>query len=87
MGKFITDRFKGLQDGQIYFSFIPGEMCKHLVKCLEQNCMEPFPKRKLKSVNKIDTIKVKILLLCCCSLPEVKCLGPWTVCDDHNKWY
>ena len=31
--------------------------------------------------------KVDIDLFCCCSVPEVKGLGPWIACDTCDKWY
>ena len=43
--------------------------------------MEPFPKRKLTATKMIDVVSVDIDLLCCCSIPDVKGLGPWIACD------
>ena len=43
MVEFVADRYSGLNQGYLTFSFIPGEMHKHFVKCLEQNNMEQFP--------------------------------------------
>ena len=49
--------------------------------------MEPFPKQKLATLKLIDVKKVDIDLFCCCSVPEVKGLGPGIACDTCDKWY
>ena len=47
MMEFVTNRYKGLQEGRLEFKFIQSEMGNHLVQCFQQNYMEPFPKQKL----------------------------------------
>ena len=32
-------------------------------------------------------MSVDIELLCCCSVPDVKGLGPWIACDVCDQWY
>ena len=49
--------------------------------------MEPFPKKKFKKSKEIRVVSVDIELLCCCSVPNVKGLGPWIACDVCDKWY
>ena len=35
MFEFVANMCKGIQQGFLHFPFIQGEMCRHLVKCLE----------------------------------------------------
>ena len=47
MMEFIANRYTGLQEGKLEFEFIQCEMREHLVKCFNQQYMEPFPKKKI----------------------------------------
>ena len=87
MLEFVTNRYQGLQERKQEFKFVQNEMQKHLVKCFTQKYMEPFPKQKLATLRLIDIKKVDIDLFCCCSVPEVKGLGPWIACDTCDKLY
>ena len=49
--------------------------------------MEPFPKIKLSTVREVKIVSVDIDLLCCCSVPDVKGLGPWIAHDVCDQWY
>ena len=85
MMEFITNRCKGLQQGRLELKFIQSEMRNHLVQCFQQNYMEPFPKQKLVTPTGIEVINIDIDLFCCCSVPDVKGLGPWIACDVCDK--
>ena len=87
MMEFVSNRYDGLRDGKLVFTFIQHEMRRHLKKCLSQKFMEPFPKRKLKCSKQIAVKSVEIDLLCCCSSPHVKGLGPWIACSVCDQWY
>ena len=87
MMEFVTNRYKGLQQGRLEFNYIQSEMRNHLVQCFQQNYMEPFPKQKLVTPIEIEVINIDIDLFCCCSVPDVKGLGPWIACDVCDKWY
>ena len=44
MMEFATNRYSGLTDAHLKFSYVQKEMRWHLKKCLTQKYMEPFPK-------------------------------------------
>ena len=85
--EFVANRYSGLQEGKLEFEFIQCKMQEHLVKCFNQQYMEPFPKKKFKKSKEIRVVSVDIELLCCCSVPDVKGLGPWIACDVCDQWY
>ena len=84
---FATKRYHGLRECKLEFAFIQSKMREHLIQCFNQKHMEPFPKKKLKEPMKIEVISIDIDLLCCCSIPDVKGLGPWIACDVCDQWY
>ena len=49
MMEFVTCRYDGLREQRLGFSFNQSDSCKHFVKCLEQNYMEPIQKISLNS--------------------------------------
>ena len=87
MIKFATNRYNGLKDGKLEFMFIQNEMRTHLIKCFNQNYMEPFPKEKMQQIRTIKVSSIDIDLFCCCSVPEVSGLGPWIAYDTCDQWY
>ena len=72
----MASRYSRLTEGKLQFDFIQSEM-RHLVKHFHQKYMEPFPKKILKTPKEIKIVSVDIDLFCCCSVPDVKGLGPW----------
>ena len=62
-------------------------MREHLIKCFKQNCMGPFPKEKMRDPRCIKVASVGTDLYCCCSVPDLKGLGPWIACDTCDQWY
>ena len=84
--EFITNQYSGLKDGTLEFDFIQNEMRGHLIKCFTQQYMEPFPKQKLKAPKQINVASVNTDMFCCCSMPDVKGIGPWIACDVCDKW-
>ena len=44
--EFIVDRYKSIKDNKLYIVFEVNEMCKHLVYCLENKLIDPFPPKK-----------------------------------------
>ena len=62
-------------------------MREHLIQCFNQKYMDPFPKKKLKEPMNIEVISIDTDLLCCCSIPDVKGLGPWVASDVCDQWY
>ena len=87
MMEFVTCRYDGLREQRLGFSFIQSEICKHFVKCLEQNYMEPFPKISLNSPRNITVVTIEMDLFCCCNVPDVPGIGPWITCDKCDHWY
>ena len=85
--EFATNRYKGLRECKLEFAFIESKMREHLIQYFNQKYIEPFPKKKLKEPLKIEVISIDIDLLCCCSIPDVKGLGPWIACDIWDQWY
>ena len=50
--------------------------------------MEPFTKEKKMSHPRcIKAASINIDLFCCCSVPDVKGLGPWIACDICDQWH
>ena len=86
MMEFATNRYSGLKEGKLEFRFIQSKMREHLIKCFNQNFMEPFPKEKIKP-KKIKVESIVIDLFCCCSIPDVKGIGPWIACYVCDQWY
>ena len=87
MMEFVTSRYDTLREQRLGFSFIQSEMCKHFVKCLEQNFMEPIPKISLNSPRNITVVTIEMDLFCCCNVPDVQGIGPWIACDKCDHWY
>ena len=87
MLEFVTDRYSGLREDKLHFKFIQSEMREHPIKCLSQKFMEPFPKIKLSTVREVIILSVDIDFLCCCSVPDLKGLGSWIVCDICDQSY
>ena len=87
MMEFVADRYSGLSQGHLTFSFFPGKMHKHFVKCLEQNYMEPFRKKYIEIFKNIPIKIIELDLFCCCGVPDVPGLGPWIACDICDQWY
>ena len=48
MMEFVANKYSGLQEGKLEFEFIQCKLREHLVKCFNQQYMEPFPKKKFK---------------------------------------
>ena len=84
---FATNGYSGLKEGKLGFMFIQSEMREHLIKCFNQNYMEPFPKEKMQELRSIKVSSIDIDLFCCCSVPDVSGLGPWIACDICNQRY
>ena len=57
MMEFATNRYSALQEGKLGFMFIQSEMRKHLIKCFNQNYMEPFPKENNARIKIYISIK------------------------------
>ena len=86
MMEFVASRYSGLKEGILQFEFIQSEM-RHYVKCFHQKYMEPFPKKKLKTLKVIKIVSIDIDLFCFCSVPDAKGLGSWISCDVCDQWY
>ena len=43
--------------------------------------------KNLRTQIEIKEISVDIQLLYCCSVPDIKFLGPWIACDVCDQWY
>ena len=71
--------------------YLVGDMRKHLLNCLEQGAMSPFPKEKSRCRgNQISTFNpkcFKIAVWCHCKLPEF--VDNMVSCESRKckKWY
>ena len=85
--EFATNKYSGLKEGKLGFTFIQSEMREHWIKCFHQNYMEPFPKEKMQELRSIKVSSIDIDLFCRCSVPDVSGLGPWITCDTCDQCY
>ena len=73
----------GTQPGQCYYD--QTQLRKHLEKCLINDCMLPFPvKRVRRNYTKIK-LKKTVPLYCTCRLPALSCT--MVQCDHCKQWY
>ena len=84
MIEFVYNRYDGLRQGKLKFNFAEDKMRDHLIKCLENKKMTPFP----KSDNKTRKFKMhsdKIDLYCCCFLPQH--YDAMVECEKCRLWF
>ena len=84
MMEFCTDRYKGLQEGKLPFTFWQQDMRQTLIESLSSKHMKPFPKRKLKTAKTIRMHHDRVVLECCCRLPEI--YDDMVECEMCGKW-
>ena len=62
-------------------------MRQHLIRCLEDEHFEPFPRqdRLQKTAHKSQRVNCDIDLFCSCSMPE--CYDNMIECDLCLEWY
>ena len=78
---FATDLSFGNDPAKI--SYAQREMRDHLLLCLEQQQMEPFPRARRPANICVRTIE-SFSVFCLCQLPETEDM---VCCDKCNSWY
>ena len=87
MMEFATNRYSGLTDAHLKFSYVQNKMRWHLKKMSNPEILGTISKTKTRIAKQIEVLSVEIDLLCCCSSPYVKGLGPWIICNICKQWY